>query len=249
MKRIFIVLFSLSLLLTPIKVANADIDLLSLDSETLHEYLLDGYVAKVWWDLANTERREVADRIIAEWGQPFGMIQKVAILEGRKGIIIGGRIIDDRIKEFPCVYNAIIRYSILNHPITEQEQFYWHEKKWHSVTGEGFGLPVYFIRVSADWDKEQGEYSFDHAVAGLQIKKPLSNFNSWLFFQYTNGDIQPPNSQMPKDSRIEVYELLSTDFYGDFNYDVADLLQEWDFSVTEPLTYADWLYDNFIALR
>jgi len=230
-------------LVTPANVAMANIDLLSLDSETLHEYLLDGYVAEVWWDLSDDDRRELGDRIIREWGQPFGMIQGVAILKD------GEYVEDDRIREFPCVYNALIRYSILNQPLTEQNQFYWYQKEWHSVTSEGFGLPVYFVRVAAHWSEEEEIYSFDHAVAGLQIRKSVSNFNSWLFFQYENANIQPPNCQMPRDSHIEIYELLSTDFYGDFNYDVAKLLQEWDLSTTEYPTFADWLYGSLIALN
>jgi len=227
-------------LLMPIKVANADIDLLSLDSETLHRYLLDGYVAEVWWDLSNTERKELGDRIIEEWGQPFGMILKVAVEKD------GEYIVDNRVKEVVCVYNALIRYSILNQPKTEEKQFYWHKEEWHSITGEGYGLPVYSVRTSSGWDEEQGEYSFDHAIVGLQIKKPFSNFDSWLFFQYKDANIQLGDWQMPEDSHIEIYELLSTDFYGDFNYEVAELLQVWDFSEAEYSTFAAWLYDRFI---
>ena len=41
------------------------------DSETLHQYLVDGIVSEHWWDLTDTQRKNIAEKIIAFFGSPI----------------------------------------------------------------------------------------------------------------------------------------------------------------------------------
>ncbi len=105
-----------------------------------------------------------------------------------------------------CGPNAIIRVLRLG---TSDKMMDW----CHYINGTGnivsyyypnsYGLPVYAARV-------EGTNSA-HSIVALQIGDDFSDFNSWLFSQYSNPNIIPGDSQMPITTNVMLVNLFSGD--------------------------------------
>jgi len=197
------------------------IDLLSLPKDELHEQLVNGYTASVWWELGDSYRRALAIRIIEWWSVPLGRIKYIG--QGEEGCRGGvfrwvGPPGDEPysryyMKRTLCEHNAYIRTALFSGKAVNTEVYYSLDgKEWHCIMPEDcFGLPAF----SASIDKD----GFYHAVAAIQVGKDPSRYGSYVFFQYNDPDAAG-SWQVPPGSKIAICDIVDyswvQDVYGNW---------------------------------
>ena len=121
-----------------------------------------------------------------------------------------------------CVGNACVRYARFGDvSIVVPDEYYYYEAEdeeddeWRELAEEPcFHLPAALGSIAAKWNEETQKWTFGHSVAALQVGEDMSDFDSWIFFQYLTPDIVPGDSQMPTPGVVKVYLPTRVHVYG-----------------------------------
>lgn len=164
------------------------------NEDIIHQLLISKNVAADWWKLTEEQRRVLGDYIIRKYAS--GYIKKYG--EKRNEEIEWKRAV--------CMQHAMVRYCKLNfrEPIYDLSKCYFLNSKnevecFYKPPEECFWLPCYITNVVGS--------AFAHTISALQINKNFKNFDSWVFFQYSNSNIKPGNWQMPHGKEVSILRL------------------------------------------
>ncbi len=178
------------------------------DSGVLNKAGEGGVLKNIWWNLTIDERRDIGIALV-------GYINS-DVLYGKYDI--KQICVDDVNCTSPishswgmCRPNAIIRALRFGAPDKSFDRCGYINGKQEISSyyyNKSYGLPVYPVRI------EGTVTAYTHSVVALQIGDDFSDFNSWLFFQYSNADIKPGDWQMPITTNVMLVNL----FPGDLSY-------------------------------
>jgi len=186
------------------------LDLLNCSKEELYSLLINRYVSNKWWLLDDDTRKQLALKIIKWWSVPLGKIVREKHQVGEKWWE-GNPM---------CAGNAAIRYAIFaDSSIARPNEYYqyYYSNEWRELVNEQcFYLPVALGRVYKGTINSMGvsTYSSCHAIAALQVNPNLKQFNSWVFFQYTNPDIRPGDWQIPIHGKVSLTTPIDISVVG-----------------------------------
>ena len=202
------------------------------DTETLHPYLTDKTVSKIWWCLSREQRYNLGTFIIKRIVNPSfplyllgnGKVIYCQTTQGNKGC--AGP--TDGWVRASSVQHALLRFCRMNlkepEPIPEGMESYWKGKEslfdsysccyyrywekeaycWVDLTRkEEYHLPCYVATVNDNF-----------AICALQIGTDQWEFDSWIFFQH-DQIIRPCSIQMPLNSIVRVGILHHWDARGE----------------------------------
>lgn len=172
---------------------------ITCNKQTLHKLLINNLISNIWWDLTYDERLLLSQKLVYY----FGTMRVKAVYYGESDCAGYDPKHKTAYPHNKCAYNATIRYLKFNHPLPGTDtDMYWEDNytgEMHCYTEEEFNLPAYFTEV----DYPSGT---DHAIVALQLGEDVNDFNNWLFFQYTNTNIQPGDYQMRIPCRVYIYD-------------------------------------------
>lgn len=184
------------------------VDLASLNKDELYPYLIDGYVADVWWDLPKAYRQCLALNIIDWWSVPL------AVNRYRYWDDVANEWIE---KHAYCLTKAVVRFSIIgDSSVCVPNEYYETDGEWKELGAEPcFSLPCYLVSVMAE--------GYGHSIVALQVGEVFEEFSSWIFFNYWENDIHPGTTQMPHGTTVKLKHAteVHAGWYAGGN------LQEW----------------------
>lgn len=157
-------------------------DYLNMSKDKLYSYLINGSVAKDWWNLSYNDRRQLGLKMAQWWSYEwFG--PGIALAKGDTacgGIewfnpreepekTIGGHI------GIGMEFCSGLRYCLFSDNTIAPTDIYWwrsRDEKWYCYnSGVCFHLPTGVAIGDADW------------LNCLQLDKDVTKLDSWLFFQ------------------------------------------------------------------
>lgn len=172
------------------------------DCGDMEARLLSHEIADNWWNIPDTYREDLAYDIIQEWSFP---IRAFAIDRGDTPPELAPWDYESSSKYLcQCMCEAELRYFILGEHEGAPENFWWYDQlsdEWRCVNpGFSFGLPIYLGAVDkVGWG--------GHWILAIQIDESISDWDSWIFFQY-DEIVRPGNpAQMPVGSNVRVFEI------------------------------------------
>lgn len=187
---------------------------LNMNKDELYPHLASGAVAGDWWNLSSGDRRELALRIIEWWTVSLGNISHMGKTDAGDMPDWNPYTDPHDIKhqwDAICGYEVAIRYCILDGRKTCPKNLYYYRSGWsrweQMWKPDGFGLPFHNVGSSKG--------SFAHWICTLQVAINVSDFSSWVFFQYHESNITPGSSwQMPTGAYVKVNKYSYTTSRG-----------------------------------
>jgi len=190
--------------------------------------LKSGEVGANWWNYSSAERWEIA-HYVGEYCADLPIGEQCAI--GAKDC--AGAPFSSK-RRCVCHHHVCIRYSIIGNSDTCGISSYgWscHENYWQDTSGnwhclynpQGFRLPMHWGSLSQRWfTTPPGTPLINHAICALQVESDTQDFNSWLFFQYTDAKIVPLDKNVKTANRMEVGTMIAIREIVKFNgfYDI-----------------------------
>jgi len=158
--------------------------------------LKSGDIGANWWSYSSSERQDMAKYAIEKYSVGVGAS---AWAQGQ--FDCAGGPYDIETEKILCYQHAFLRFLVfgdsdlptspMDLPISVG---YWRdaEGNWHCLYNpNSFKLPVYWVSLVSWWFiKPEGPY-LTHSMCALQVGPDKSNFDSWIFFQYSDTDIRP----------------------------------------------------------
>lgn len=181
-------------------------DYLEMERDELYAYLISKSISRDWWSLPESERRELASRIINWWSVPFGTI--ITVGEGDLDCV-GNIHTIKQVGHNPCSYNADIRCCLFSGNLQgiacPSNKYYLLRNEWHCYRVNDFGLPTFSSVTLAQWNETRQNWDWAHSIVAIQVGENKLDFYSWLFFQYTATDIKPGDYQMPSPGEVIIF--------------------------------------------
>jgi len=181
-------------------------DYLSMSKDELFHYLTSGAVARDWWNLSYQDRRELAVKIIELWTCTIGRTPFLSRGDPNSQSPPDWNPFLDPHPSLQwlchCGESTGIRYCLLCGDIPCPLDIYYFrdsDEKWYcEYCSDAFHLPVFRgIAILV-------ESNFVHFFPAMQIGEDMTDFNSWVFFQYETADIKPGDWQMPHGATVRV---------------------------------------------
>lgn len=175
---------------------------LSCSEDAVHQHLIKKSVSREWWDLTVAQRKDLGKYIIRDF-VPFYQLSSCGAGDPN---CAGGTI---SWRSISCVGNAIIRYTRMHstHLYSKLKNIYYkyngETKCLYAFYDDCFWLPCYTVGVD--------KVGFGHEICALQIGEDITDFDSWVFFQYGDDDIKPGNRQMPYGVDVTIEDIYNLD--------------------------------------
>lgn len=188
------------------------------EEDELLKELKSGEVGANWWSYSLAERWEIA-HYVAEYCAklPIGTYSAKGARE------CAGAPFYQKVRN-KCHNHLCIRYSLIGDCSTCRAadpgvgwgnncfENYWQDKdgNWHCYYNpDCFKLPMHWCSLTSWWFLPEHAVYLTHAICALPVGTNLYDFNSWLFFQYTDAEIKPGVKPKVTANTMKVGDLVT----------------------------------------